>query len=1170
MNKETERHLNIEQARAPEAESTLCPILLGTIKRVSVYNYKAEQNDHADGVANAEAALKRNAPVLNYVFGDLLLRNAHDPHAEEALIAQIDSLPLDMVEDAAVSLDTTILLADALSGETAKKLQRFLPVVPPSTNSGYAALRYIGKGVSDIPVLQKTEKVLAECYGIIPRLSGTKNDQQLLAILSPDLRQKAQERLATVEGVRANAKVLLSSLAALSGEVAKQIQADRKLLRPFSKKAADLAKKDVERTLLDPEAVEKAKDQIVTAKVTSLKTEMVATRHRPVSRYEQLVNELIEQNGMHDEVVKAQRHAKVQQEAYRVSRLPAIVGMRTRRRAHAELQIASMLAQRAEGISSPIINNLEIERLVNNAVKRNIIRKGLVQVEASQIDEQITQLKEAYSTLPAEDYQALVARSLRSSEYEMIKSVLEGKSNGQMVYMLAESHLKKQLEDGITQEDIEQQVRKMCRARKLKELVQATSTDIAVSALAGCGRDAYAVLEDPAIICGSSVCSSIASKLNPDGKVKRVNKSTSRLIKAISSVATEGAVKLDLFNFQRKHSKGRLPIPGEHGMYIALDSAKPDLKVLTKGLLEALSASDRALDWTRHYGRVMVGINNQLETECVLLNDHNEKTRNYTTLRTTALIEPRELVQALPEGSLAEILINEQPTTAEGLVITYAHLIDELVLDTYRTILERNSDTDPAVAYREAVSLIMQSGFSVRTASTEEILQTKKTDPRTSIRVYGSGVNKEVPQIMGAVVHKALVSDKETKYIDELATSVKEAQEVEVLAHEREPRRARPIVATSITLGKRLHAGHMFLLATADLLRKSLGDETPLVLVNNNTGPRPAGTLVTLSKYHRLSLEETAGLMSRREIEIDEILSAYKDRYERGAAVDQATHILDKGNLDIFASVLEETVEELKRAGLVVNILQESDSVLKQRTNVGSVNPRLRDSGMSVIRTPRGLAVLQRAGELTLTGKAVASIMELKNRYAHNGDIPQVVMVEGSKETADAVVAASMIPDLQEAVQIAGTGVSINGTQAHGTTGETLTINELNKAFLERHPDGILMDALRHLVLTRPLVVRDRTKPDLSTATYEYRDNESLVSSILRAYEEHRDRSEQIPTTLNVGELIRAVNSVRIVDDPLVIKQAVEEQGYTGREAEERIDQYISGKQALAIRNIRA
>ncbi|MDO8452396.1 MAG: hypothetical protein Q7S79_01445, partial [bacterium] len=757
-------------------------------------------------------------------------------------------------------------------------------------------------------------------------------------------------------------------------------------------------------------------------------------------------------------------------------------------------------------------------------------------------------------------------------EYEMLKLVLEGRTDRRMVHMLAESHLKSQLEDGITRAEIEQHVRKMCTDRKLKELLQTASTDIAATALASSGSDPFAVLEDPTIISGSAICSSIARRLNPDRKVKSVNKLTHRLVRALSGVDIKGAVKLGLFDFQRKHSKGRLPTPGEHGMYIALDCAKPDLADLTKGLLEALSSSGHSLDWALHYGRVLVGINNQLNTGCVLLGDHDEKTSNYTTLRTTALIEPSELIQTLPRGTLAEIVINEQSTTVEGLVITYAHLIDELVLDTYNKLL-RAPKTDSAVVYQDAISLVMRHGFSVRTANTAEILGAKKADPKTSIRIYGSGVNKDVPQIMGAVVYKPYVEDVTDDYIARLVTHNDQVHESKVSAQDREPRNVRPIVATSVTLGKRLHAGHMFHLATADLVRATLGKETPLVLINNNTGPRPAGTLVTLAKYHGLDLEETARLMSRKEIEIEEILSAYKDRYERGDEVNKAARILDQGNLDIFASVLDETLMELKKAGLVVDVLQESDSVLNQRINVGGVNPRLRGSGMSAIRIPGGVAILQRGGELTVTGKAIASMMELKDRYAHNGDVPQVVMVEGSKETTDAVVAASAIPDLREAIQIPGTGVSINGTQAHGTTGETLTINELNKAFLEIHPDGILIDALRHLVLTRPLVVKDRRKPDLSTATYEYKDNESLVQSILKAYSQHR--ALDIPVikpepsaSVNIDDFVHLANRVRILDDPLEVEGAVLEQGYTGQEAKEKVKLYLEGQSALAVRNI--
>src|SRR5258708_5555507 len=71
-----------------------------------------------------------------------------------------------------------------------------------------------------------------------------------------------------------------------------------------------------------------------------------------------------------------------------------------------------------------------------------------------------------------------------------------------------------------------------------------------------------------------------------------------------------------------------------------------------------------------------------------------------------------------------------------------------------------------------------------------------------------------------------------------------------------------PIILCSVTMGKELHAGHLFLLTIGEQMRSALGSKNPITLINNNTGPRAAGALCNVAQDQNISLEEAASLMN--------------------------------------------------------------------------------------------------------------------------------------------------------------------------------------------------------------------------------------------------------------------------------------------------------------------
>lgn len=194
--------------------------------------------------------------------------------------------------------------------------------------------------------------------------------------------------------------------------------------------------------------------------------------------------------------------------------------------------------------------------------------------------------------------------------------------------------------------------------------------------------------------------------------------------------------------------KGRLSRQGNIALYVALDSPRPSFLDLTRLMLDELSSEAKrygALEWARTWGKVVVCVQPKGGLGCFLADVEDTKSKNFVPVVTNARILTEELVCDFPDGNLAEVILNNQPTTVEAATICFIHMVDEMIWDIYR----KNNLT-----YQEAVMEVVNKGFGLRVASEESILEAVRIDSRVSVRLYGSGVNKDVPKVMGGILWK--------------------------------------------------------------------------------------------------------------------------------------------------------------------------------------------------------------------------------------------------------------------------------------------------------------------------------------------------------------------------------------------------------------------------------
>lgn len=423
-------------------------------------------------------------------------------------------------------------------------------------------------------------------------------------------------------------------------------------------------------------------------------------------------------------------------------------------------------------------------------------------------------------------------------------------------------------------------------------------------------------------------------------------------------------------------------------------------------------------------------------------------------------------------------------------------------------------------------------------------------------------------------------------------------REVEVnLENKEKDKNNRPIVVTSVTLGKDLHAGHLLLLSVADLVNRSLESKEPVILVNNNTGPRPAGVVLSLANILGIDIEQAVKALDEEFIDPRKIVSLYRARDENGQELERAIHFLDEGNFDIFSAMAKSTQEKLENAGFDVRVVPESGNLKEAADLIGEVNPLWKGTGF-MFDAKNGVRILQKGGRLTATGKCFVSLVSLGRNTICDGGEPFVVFVDSSPDSIDAIHALKTVFNKEQVALVHGSGITFEEKMASGTNGEALTLSEIAREFSTRCPGRLITKAFRHMILTMPAV---RTR-GLSYIPYDFKDNESFISAVVVAnqmLEEFEAEIHRLVDSLvtKIGDKTYTIDgklekwfsflpfkakaildvayvqtsaeasNMNAVRDPIRIANSVALQGYVGKEADQRVREYSKGdNKELVIR----
>lgn len=344
------------------------------------------------------------------------------------------------------------------------------------------------------------------------------------------------------------------------------------------------------------------------------------------------------------------------------------------------------------------------------------------------------------------------------------------------------------------------------------------------------------------------------------------------------------------------------------------------------------------------------------------------------------------------------------------------------------------------------------------------------------------------------------------RYIDRLVANAKVSEyPVRMVSEKKEildPQN--PCVVCSVTLGKELHAGHMFLISVAEQIRNATDSNLPIILVNNNTGPRAAAALINISESKQISLNEAATLMDSGYLSVEEIVTAYRGRDEKSQNVVPAMEILSKSGLDIFAAVARETGEIMDQAGFDTQIVSESELVKYTSEEIENFNPNWTGTGFIPYQNGKRLVILQKDGNLTATGTMFSSIKGLSGKL--NADA--MLVVDSMGDSADASFVFSETSGAS-GIQIAGAGVGFEGYVASGSRGEAMTIKEIAESFYASRPDGNLRNASLYLTLSRPVSI-PADKPNLLESFYDFYDNSSMIDLLITCNDEYEKNKTDV------------------------------------------------------------
>ena len=537
-------------------------------------------------------------------------------------------------------------------------------------------------------------------------------------------------------------------------------------------------------------------------------------------------------------------------------------------------------------------------------------------------------------------------------------------------------------------------------------------------------------------------------------------------------------VELEWNNKKQKRDSG-----AKLGMYVTLEKPVVNVNDVVTGVLYQLKQNPGlGLKWSEDFGRVIVGMHpSRVHVE--LQSTEDAESKKVIPIETNKVIPISEYMEQCKIGTETiyggcyALVLNNAPVSIEGFIVQLVHLIDEIIWEEYLKVKN----------YVNAVNLVIKGGITIKWATPEQIID-YYSNQKYAVRIYGSGAITHCPKLLGAVgkngnLPKSIdIKSKESKVPESGNLVYKESIEGAV----------NPTIY--ITFSKELHAGHGLLLTLADLHRSSFGGDRVIIL-SNDTCPRVACMLDTLSQRLQIDKDTAAQLLSNNIIDSRSIISAYR---ARGSNVStDSLAIVEKGGL--LATIESESKVLIESGGFeTVEIIRESQYIYNKSAQTQETEW---DSyGFQLLRSPKGIKLLKKGGRLTALGKLVSFVQYSKAAHKDRG----VFLFDSHATSLDASQTARSLG--YNCGQYHGTGLGFNGVSGSGTLGNLPSLEELVVMFGTN-----LSSTLRYFLLTRYYISNQDARLVANIEScYDFANKNSFIADLRAAEVELQEFSNKI------------------------------------------------------------
>lgn len=462
--------------------------LVRAVTIVKEFRRCAEQNGLAAGSGIAEDILIRNIPTLGYIVdGDLRNNSSQNDNIAD----RVRSLPGELVEDTQNKLDLLLSITDvAPSIAPTRRLAAYLPLTLPRTRDGLTALRFISIGY--------------KAGGLLP------DTGQLATSLSNTAKQ----------------------LSLLDSAVITAARKDETLLQSLTEEATEQARFRL------PELIREGSDQVAEMrslvaedKMRVLRRETVqASGAREYSKYEVLAKQIIARDCLAEQSDELQERRNQTLEKARDAVLGSITRRRANQRVVALIDSDSLLRQalaKRRRMSSQEL--LEADEALKREVADNALntRPIILSSEDRLVFNGEAVTKEERQRVEQELQDPLLFISqLSDKELQIIRRGMPKISDSKSIFDLAKERLRKELEEGVTDEELLEVLTKSITRELLSERC-ADAIDLAVREN---GITPNSVLGNPSILSDSAeaIIRTAIQNLRPK-TVSRVETQTPRL-----------------------------------------------------------------------------------------------------------------------------------------------------------------------------------------------------------------------------------------------------------------------------------------------------------------------------------------------------------------------------------------------------------------------------------------------------------------------------------------------------------------------------------------------------------------------------------------------------------------------------------------------------------------